>query len=70
MKLVHTKDDVRRLSIGSAAQWSVSSNARQHERVLQIVKARAETADPETKAMLESILAGIDAERSQRYPAR
>ena len=66
MKLVHVKGDVGAMLIGGAAQWSVSANARQHERVLKIVKAKAETADPETKALLKTILAGIDAEKAKK----
>lgn len=66
MKLVNTKGDVRTMMIGGAAQWSVSANARQHEKVLKIVKARADTADPETKALLKKILAGIDAEKAKK----
>jgi hypothetical protein len=66
MKLVNTKGDVGTMMIGGAAQWSVSANARQHEKVLKIVKARADAADPETKALLKEILAGIDAEKAKK----
>ena len=63
MKLVNTKGNASAILIGGAAQWSVSANARQHEKVLKIVKENAKTADPETKALLEEVLAGIDAGR-------
>jgi len=66
MKLVNTKGNISAMLIGGAAQWSVSANARQHEKVLKIVKEKAETADPETRVLLKTILAGIDAERAKK----
>lgn len=66
MKLGNTKGNASAMLIGGAAQWSVSANARQHEKVLKIVKANVKTADPETKALLEEILAGIDAEKAKK----
>ena len=66
LRLVNTKGDTGMMMIGSSAQWSVSANARQHEKVLKILRASAETADPETKTVLKKILDGIDAEKSQK----
>lgn len=66
MKLVNTKGDIGTMMIGGAAKWSVSANARQHEKVLKIVKARVATADPETKSLLQEIVAAIDAEKSKK----
>jgi len=66
MKLVKTKGDVGIMMIGGAAKWSVSANARQHDKVLKIVKSRVATADPETKVQLEDILKGIEAEKSKK----
>ena len=66
LKLVKTKGNVSAMLIGGAARWSLSANARQHERVLKIVKAKAETADPETKVLLKEILAGIDADKAKQ----
>ena len=62
MKLADSKGNVEAMLIGGAAQWSVSANARQHKKVLEIVKARSGTADPQTKKLLNKILAGINAE--------
>jgi hypothetical protein len=64
LKLVNAQGDIGATLIGGAAQWSVSANARQHEKVLKIVRARVHTADPETKAILQKILSGIEAEKS------
>lgn len=65
-KLADLKGDIAAKAIGGAAKWSVAANARQHDKVLTIVRARAETADPETKARLREILARIDAERAHK----
>lgn len=66
IRLVATKGDVNTMIIGGAAKWSVLANARQHDKVLKIVKARAETADAETKKHLAEILNGIEAEKSKK----
>jgi hypothetical protein len=66
MKLVNIRGDATAMMIGGAAKWSVSANARQHEKVLKIVKARVEAADPETKALLQEIVAAIDAKKSKK----
>jgi len=66
IKLVNTKGDVDTMMIGGAAQWSVSANSRQHERVLKIVKAKVQTADPETKVALQKMLSDIEAERAKK----
>lgn len=65
-KLADIKGDIAAKAIGGTAKWSVAANARQHEKVLTIVRARAETADPETKAQLQEILARIDAEMAHK----
>lgn len=51
--------------IGEAARWSISANARQHKRVLEIVILQSNTADPQTKQLLNEILAGINAENTK-----
>jgi hypothetical protein len=65
-KLADAEGDIAAKAIGGAARWSVAANSRQHEKVLAIVKTRAETADPETKARLQEILARIDAEKAHK----
>jgi len=66
IKLADVKGNVAVMMIGSAAEWSVSANARQHKRVLQIVRARAKTADPETRAVLQKILSNIAADGAKK----
>ena len=66
IKLANVKGNVAVMMIGSAAEWSVSANARQHKRVLQIVRAKAKTADPETRAVLLKILSGIAAQGAKK----
>ena len=65
VKLVNVKGDAATMMIGGAAQWSLSANSGQHEKVLQIVRARAKTADPETKAQLEIILSLPERDRTK-----
>lgn len=66
MHLVRSEGNVGAILIGGAAQWSVAANARQHKKVLEIVKAKAVTADAETKPLLDEILAGIEAEKGNK----
>jgi hypothetical protein len=63
MKLVGTRGNVKLLLIGGAAQWSVAANARQHKRVLAIVKARAERAYPVTREILSKVVADVEKEK-------
>ncbi len=66
MKRANTRGNINETLIGEAAQWSVSANARQHSIVLQIVTAKAKTADPETKKILREILAGIEKDKAKK----
>ena len=66
MKLADRRGDANTMLIGGAAQRSVSANAKQHERVLSIVKERAKTADPDTKAKLDEILSAAEAARAKK----
>ena len=66
MKLADRRGDANAMLIGGAAQRSVSAHARQHEKVLSIVKERAQTADPETKAKLDEISSAAEAERAKK----
>jgi hypothetical protein len=66
MKLANRRGDANAVLIGGVAQSSVSANARQHAKVLAIVKERAKTADSETKAKLDEIISGIEAERTKK----
>ena len=66
LKLADVRGNLNAMMIGGAAHWSLSSNARQHDRVLSIVKARMLTADGDTKAKLQEILLGIEAEGANK----
>jgi hypothetical protein len=54
--LAESKGNTDLMLIGSAAQWSLSANVRQHARVLQIVKAKAATAAGDQRKILDEIL--------------
>ena len=60
--------DVDRLLAGSAARWSLASNAYQHARVLTICEEVASTSKDPTKRLLEAIVAGAKAERAKNPP--
>jgi hypothetical protein len=66
LKLADVRGNLNAMMIGGAAQWSLSSNARQHDKVLSIVKVRMSTADRDTKAKLQEILSGIETERAKK----
>lgn len=66
MKRRDIKGDVGTKMIGEAATWSVSANARTHERVLRIITARADSADPATKTVLKEILDAIEKDRTKK----
>jgi hypothetical protein len=63
IKLINVKGDVAAMMIGGAAQWSISANARQHEKVLEIVRVSARSGDPETRVALQEILSAIDQQK-------
>jgi hypothetical protein len=69
LPLVEVRGDTRRLLVGSAAKWSLASNAYQHERVLEACEAALLHADPTTKRLLEAIVAEAKAERTANPPA-
>jgi hypothetical protein len=66
VKRANAKGNISETLIGGAAEWSVSANARQHAKVLEIVRAKAEISDAETKAALHEIITSIDTERSKK----
>jgi hypothetical protein len=66
MKFADVKGNTEVMMVGGAASWSVSANARQHPKVLQILKRRAETADQETKKKIDLILSGINSKMSPK----
>ena len=48
--------DKPRLTTGDLARWSLTSNAIQHERVLEICKSQLPTQKPEIAAILKDII--------------
>jgi hypothetical protein len=66
MKLANRRGDANAVLIGTTAQSSVSAAARQHAKVLAIVKERARTADPETRVKLDEIISSIETERAKK----
>ncbi|HTN48656.1 MAG TPA: hypothetical protein VMK32_04420 [Burkholderiaceae bacterium] len=66
MKLASRRGDPSAVLIGETAQRSIAANARQHDKVLAIVKERARVADPETRARLEEIASAVEAERARK----
>lgn len=53
---VNDKDDTRKLLIGGAARWSLTSNCIQHKRVLEICKAQMAKQPPEVCLVLREII--------------
>jgi hypothetical protein len=54
---VDVKGDVNRLLVGGAARWSLTSNAVQHKRVLEICEGVAKTQSGEVAAKLGEVIA-------------
>ncbi len=53
---LETKGNVDRLLIGGAAQWSLTSNAVQHQKVLNICQKQLRKQPKEVKAILQEIV--------------
>jgi len=66
MKLANRSGDATAVLIGTTAQSSLSVAAKQHAKVLAIIKERATTADPETRAKLDEIISATAAERATK----
>lgn len=59
------KGDVNRLLIGGAARWSLTSNAIQHKRVLEICEGAAKAESGEIAVALEEIVENAKKENQQ-----
>lgn len=68
LPLLQVRGDASRLVVGGAAKWSLSSNAYQHARVLEICKRLSESAEPESATVLREIIATAEAERLSNPP--
>lgn len=56
LPLLDTKGDVARMLIGGAAQWSLTSNAVQHPKVMEICEKELKTLPDDQKPTLEKII--------------
>src|ERR1019366_1352485 len=63
LPMVDTKGDVSKMLIGGAAQWSLTSNAIQHGRVMEICEAQLNTLPDDQKPALKKV---IDSAREKR----
>lgn len=59
---IDVKGDVNRLLIGGAARWSLTSNAKQHERVMQFCEEDVRTQSKEVSAKLREVIANAKKE--------
>lgn len=67
---IDVKGDTSRLLIGGAANWSLTSNAVQHKRVLDICERVAQTQGAEVSAKLEEVIKNAKQElQDQHNPA-
>jgi hypothetical protein len=62
------RGDTDRLITGSAARWSLTSNAYQHARVLAVCEEIARTATEPTAGLLRAIIDDAKAERAKTPP--
>ena len=56
LPMLDTKGDVARMLIGGAAQWSLTSNAVQHPKVMEICEKELKTLPDDQKPTLEKII--------------
>jgi len=63
LPMLDTKGDVTKMLIGGAAQWSLTSNAIQHPRVMEICETELNTLPNDQKPALRKI---IESSREKR----
>jgi|CXWL01.1.fsa_nt_gi hypothetical protein len=68
LPLIEVRGDVDRLMIGGAAKWSLSSNAYQHSRVLQICEETELSASEPLKGILKKVILEAKSERLKNPP--
>jgi len=67
---IDVEGDINRLLVGGAARWSLTSNAVQHKRVLEICEGAVKTQSGEVAAKLGEVIANAKKELETRhYPA-
>jgi hypothetical protein len=59
---IDVKGDINRLLIGGAARWSLTSNAEQHQRVMQFCEEDVRTQPKEVSAKLREVIANAKKE--------
>lgn len=64
---VDVKGDINRLLVGGAARWSLTSNAAQHQRVLEFCEAEVRTQPKEIAEKLREVIANAKKERQDRH---
>jgi len=65
LPLVEVRGDIERLLIGGAARWSLSSNAHQHTKVLEICKDVLTQAKEPLAKLLAEVIAEAEVERQK-----
>ncbi|MDR2128519.1 MAG: hypothetical protein LBP52_05585 [Burkholderiaceae bacterium] len=63
---IDIRGDTDRLGIGGAANWSLASNAVQHERVLAFCEQARKTQSPEVASKLDKVIAQAKQELQQQ----
>ena len=61
LKWASIRGDIRKLAVGGAARWSLTSNAVQHSRVLEICKAQVPLQPPAVASVLREVIAKAEA---------
>lgn len=56
LPLLTIKDDAQKLVLGGAARWSLTSNAAQHSRVLEICATRLKVLPDDQRAVLVQVI--------------
>lgn len=64
---IDVKGDVNRLVVGGAAGWSLTSNAVQHKRVLELCEAAEKTQTTEVAAKLREVIKNAKNELQTGY---
>lgn len=62
---IDAKGDINRLLIGGAARWSLTSNAVQHQRVMQFCEEDVSTQSKEVAAKLREVIANAKKEQKR-----
>ena len=63
---IDVKGDVNRLLIGGAARWSLTSNAVQHQRVLQFCEEEVSAQPKDVAAKLREVIANVRKELQKK----